>query len=62
MRVEDKTTHYTLSFYDRELSVIMECLKNGAMECYKARDKSLALDLLGEFGEIFPEDKEGNDG
>jgi len=34
----------------------MECLKNGAMSCYKARDKGLALDLLNEFEELFPDE------
>jgi hypothetical protein len=62
MRVENKIIDYTLNFSDRELLVIIECLKNSAMKCYSARDKSLAIDLLGELKELFPdEDSEQND-
>jgi len=58
MRVKDKTVHYTLSFYDKELKVILECLKNGATDCYDPRDASLAIDLIRDFEEIFPEEIE----
>ena len=58
MRVENRVTDYTLKFVDRELLVIMECLKNGAMSCCKARDMSLAIDLLSEFEELFDIRKE----
>jgi len=61
MRVEEVTTDYNITFGDREIKVLIECLKNSATSLFSARDKSLAIDLLGELKELFPnEDIEQN--
>lgn len=56
MRVESKVIDYNITFGDRELKVIMECLENSKMSLFSARDKSLAIDLLGELKDLFPDE------
>ena len=56
MRLEKKVTDYTLKFCDRELKVIMECLKGAKLE--DCRDQCWAWDLLDEFKELLGENED----
>lgn len=59
MRVEKKVIDYTLKFCDREIRVLIECLKSVKLK--DCRDQSLAWDLLNDFEMLFGDDKDDND-
>ena len=59
MNVKKKTITFDLSITDKELKVLMTCLKGVKLDKFDdCRDWSLACDLFDEFQELFDDDKD----
>jgi len=62
MNVKKKTITFDLSITDKELKIIMTCLKGVKLDKFDdCRDWSLACDLFDEFQELFDDDKDYKD-
>lgn len=53
MQINKKTVRYDLSITDKEIKVLIDCIKGCEFSESDCRDQSLALDLLNEFSELF---------